>query len=70
MKIYVLVEATYDYYEFLQNLAVGLDKEKLIEQSKELSEYPYINMNNITDHYKKYLHDKETCHCYIEEWEV
>lgn len=60
MKIYVLVEATYDHYEFLNNIAVGLDKEKLIEQSKELSKYPY----------KEHLGKDEVCHCYIEEWEV
>ena len=70
MKIYILVEATYDYYKFLCNRAVNKDKQYLIDNWDKYSKYDYIDISKLSDKAKKQMMEDEVPHCYIEEWEV
>ena len=66
MKIYILTENTYDYYEFTDVVFVHTDKEKVIKYYESSNnEYKLIQ----TSEEAKSLLDEEEAHYFLEVWE-
>jgi len=67
MKIYTLVEKTYDYYEFVEFITSSCDVNKIKNKAKELNEFiPLLFDNEESDLLlsTKYYHE-EMKHFYV-----
>lgn len=63
MKIYALVEHTYDYYEWSEVMVVSDEIEKLkLWHAENMPSTPLINIES----YERYA-NREECHVIIEE---
>ena len=72
--LYILIEYTYDYYEFQKEIAVSSSKKRLEEKYNQLKEEEYLNFPHrkgtfypLMDHS---THEPEECHYAITEIEI
>lgn len=74
MKLFVLVDVTYDYYRFQENLKASTDKESLIRWAKQLMNkniYKY-RLKEVETYKEGFCSDKisidELSHFWIQEF--